>query len=105
MDRAKWNMVSHIFYGAEPLNIPSHPNPRWQIVWIILSICLCLQHGQFSKRSKLVLYSMPYNLGHDFPEDAKLEICFISMKPSQVTPFMILSIMVLIFDKPLKYNG
>lgn len=48
---------------------------------------------------------MLYNLGHDFPEDAKLEIYFISMKPSQVTPSTILSIMVLIFDKLLKYNG
>lgn len=75
------------------------------MVWIILSTCLYLQHGQFSKRSGLVLYCMPYNLGHDFPEDAKLETCFISMKHSQVTPLMILSIMVLIFDKLLKYNG
>jgi len=47
---------------------------------------------------------MPYNLGYDFPQDAKSEICFISMKPSRVTPFMILSIMVFIFDKPLQCN-
>lgn len=90
-----WIEHSKIFYGVETLNIPSYPNPRQKIVWNFSSTCLCLQHGQFSKRSKLVLYSIPYNLGYDFPQDAKSEICFISTKLSQVTPFITLSIILL----------
>lgn len=47
---------------------------------------------------------MPYNLRYNFPQYDELEICFISMKPSQEVLFIILPIMVLIFEKPLQYN-